>query len=75
MQQLRVRAVARTILTPFPKLATFLYNMATKADQYQGTLHFSNDPGLIDTLPASARRIYSTLRSMILEIEIRNRNQ
>jgi hypothetical protein len=75
MQQPHILAAARSILRPFPKLTTSLYEMATKVDEFPGASHPSDEAVEPGALPASARKIYFTLRSMILEVEATNRTR
>jgi hypothetical protein len=70
IQQPHILAVARKILRPFPKLTASLYEMATKPDEFPQASPPSDGAVMIGALPASARKIYSTLRSLILEVEV-----
>jgi hypothetical protein len=75
MQQPQILAAARRILKPFPKLTMSLYKMATTADSFPGVSHPFDEATVASALPASARKIYTTLRSLILETEVTNRTK
>jgi FkbM family methyltransferase len=72
MQQSQILAAPRKTLRPFPKLTTTLYNV-TKGEEAPAALPAKSPPqdesAMADVLPVSARKTYSTLRSLILEAE------
>jgi hypothetical protein len=76
MQQRQLIAAARTILKPFPKLSTSLLWAATQVAAFpaEPTIHpvdshSADESDITAALPASARRTYRSLRSMIFESE------
>jgi hypothetical protein len=77
MQQPRILAAVRKILRPFPNLTTTLYNVATKGQEVLAPLPpkspSADESAVADALPASARKIYRGLRSLILEAEATDR--
>jgi FkbM family methyltransferase len=79
MEQPQILAAARRVLKPFPKFSTTLYNVATKAEEVPAALPPkslpSDEVAMADALPASARRTYRTLRSLILEAEAADRSK
>jgi hypothetical protein len=69
MQQRQLMAVARTILKPFPKLTTSLYNAATQAAALPSPSKPRDEAEILAALPASARRTYRSLQALISERE------
>jgi hypothetical protein len=74
MQQPQLMAAARTILRPFPKLTTLLLKAATQgaaSSPEAAVLSADSHSGeeILAALPASARRIYRSLRALISESE------
>lgn len=65
MQQRQLMAAARTILKPFPKLTTSLHNAATPAPALPAASDLGDESEILAGLPASARKTYRTLQSLI----------
>jgi hypothetical protein len=79
LQQRQLMAAARTILKPFPKLEASIIKVVTRVAAAGGAAilpahsHNVDESEILAALPASARKIYRTLRALISEREAAER--
>ena len=80
LQQRQLMAAARTILKPFPKLETSIIKVATRVVAAGAAIlpahsRSGDESETLAALPASARKIYRTLRALISEREAAERSK